>query len=64
MKFLKDTRGIQRYIGMDTHKEYALVGDQNARQEWVLQPRSQQMGVSHRAQRRIHLNEEVSASPA
>lgn len=39
MKFEKDTSGIQRYIGFDIHKEYALVGGQNARQEWVVQPR-------------------------
>ena len=39
MKFEKDTNGIQRYIGFDIHKEYALVGGQNARQEWVMQPR-------------------------
>jgi len=39
MKFEKDTSGIERYIGFDIHKEYALVGGQNARQEWVMQPR-------------------------
>lgn len=39
MKFAKDTSGITRYIAFDIHKEYALVGGQNARQEWVLQPR-------------------------
>jgi transposase len=39
MKFEKDTSGIKRYIGFDIHKEYALVGGQNARQEWVMQPR-------------------------
>jgi transposase len=39
MKFKKDTSGIQRYIGFDIHKEYALVGGQNARQEWMMQPR-------------------------
>lgn len=38
MKFEKDTSGIKRYIGLDIHKEYALVGGQNARQEWVAQP--------------------------
>jgi hypothetical protein len=37
-KFKKDTSGIKRYIGFDIHKEYALVGGQNARQEWVMQP--------------------------
>jgi transposase len=39
MKFEKDTNGIERYVGFDIHKEYALVGGKNARQEWVLQPR-------------------------
>jgi len=39
MKFAKDTRGIERYIAFDIHKEYVLVGGQNARQEWVMQPR-------------------------
>lgn len=39
MKFEKDTSGIKRYIGFDIHKEYALVGGQNARQEWELMPR-------------------------
>jgi transposase len=39
MKFEKDTSGIKRYIGFDIHKEYALVGGQNAQQEWVMQPR-------------------------
>jgi transposase len=39
MKFEKDTSGIKRYIAIDIHKEYVLVGGQNARQEWVLQPR-------------------------
>ena len=39
MKFEKDTRGIKRYIGFDIHKEYVLVGGQNAQQEWVLAPR-------------------------
>jgi transposase len=39
MKFEKDTSGIERYIAFDIHKEYALVGGQNARQEWVMTPR-------------------------
>jgi len=39
MKFEKDTSGIERYIGLDIHKEYVLVGGQTVRQEWVLQPR-------------------------
>lgn len=39
MKFAKDTSGIERYIAMDIHKEYVLVGGQDARKEWVLAPR-------------------------
>jgi transposase len=39
MKFEKDTSGIKRYIAFDIHKEYALVGGQNVRQEWVMQSR-------------------------
>ena len=39
MKFNKDASRITRYIAFDIHKEYALVGGQNARQEWMLQPR-------------------------
>jgi transposase len=39
MKFEKDTSGIKRYIAFDIHKEYALVGGQNAQQEWVMAPR-------------------------
>ena len=39
MKFARDTSGIERYLAIDIHKEYGLVGGQNVRQEWVLQPR-------------------------
>jgi len=39
MRFEKDTSGIERYIAIDIHKEYALVGGQNAQQKWVLPPR-------------------------
>jgi transposase len=40
MKFEKDTSRVERYVAFDIHKEYALVGGQNARQEWVtLAPR-------------------------
>ena len=35
----ENTRDIQRYIALDIHKEYALVGGQNAQQEWVMRPR-------------------------
>lgn len=39
MKGTEKSRGLERYIGVDIHKEYALVGGQNAAQEWVLPPR-------------------------
>ena len=39
MKFARDTSGIERYLAIDIHKEYGLVGGQNVRQEWVLRPR-------------------------
>ncbi len=39
MKFEKDTSGIEQYIALDIHKEYVLVGGQNAQQKWVLPPR-------------------------
>jgi len=39
MKFDKDTSGIKRYAAFDIHKEYALVGGQNAQQAWVMAPR-------------------------
>ena len=44
MKGTQDTRGLQRYIALDIHKEYVLAGGMNARQEWVLQPRRVEMG--------------------
>ena len=30
---------IERYIALDLHKHYIMVGGQNRDQEWVLQPR-------------------------
>jgi len=39
MKFEKNASGITRYIAFGIHKEYALVGGQNIRQEWALPPR-------------------------
>jgi len=38
-----ETIPIQRYIGIDIHKYYVMIGGQNARQEWTLQPRQVQM---------------------
>jgi transposase len=39
MKIYPLTRPIHRYIALDIHKEYMLVGGMNARQEWVLPAR-------------------------
>jgi transposase len=35
----QNTRGYQRYMALDIHREYILVGAQNEEQEWVLTPR-------------------------
>ena len=39
MKKTQTTRGYERYFAIDTHREYHLVGGQNADQEWVVNPR-------------------------
>ncbi|WKZ52864.1 MAG: IS110 family transposase [Anaerolineales bacterium] len=39
MEGAEKARELERYIGLDIHKEYALVGGQNGRQEWVLPAR-------------------------
>jgi len=33
------TTGIDRYIGVDIHKQYLMVGGQNRNREWILRPR-------------------------
>jgi transposase len=35
----QNTRGYERYLAFDIHREYILVGGQNEDQEWVLTPR-------------------------
>ena len=30
---------IQRYLAIDIHKHYVMVGGQNRQQEWTLRPR-------------------------
>jgi transposase len=35
----QNTRGYERYLAFDIHREYILVGGQNEDQEWVLRPR-------------------------
>jgi transposase len=39
MKKGQNTRGYERYLACDIHREYILVGGQNEDQEWVLTPR-------------------------
>jgi len=39
MKKGQNTRGYERYLACDIHREYILVGGQNEGQEWVLTPR-------------------------
>jgi len=39
MKKGQNTRGYDRYLAFDIHREYILVGGQNEDQEWVLTPR-------------------------
>jgi transposase len=34
---------IQRYLGIDIHKHYVMIGGQNAQQEWTLRPRRVQI---------------------
>jgi transposase len=43
MNHLPKTIPIQRYIGIDSHKHYVMVGGMNARREWNLRPRKVQM---------------------
>jgi transposase len=39
MKKGQDTRGYERYMALDIHREYLLVGAWNEEKEWVLTPR-------------------------
>ena len=39
MKKVQDTRGYERYMAMDIHREYILVGAWNEEKEWILTPR-------------------------
>ena len=43
MSSLPETNPIQRYIGIDIHKHYVMIGGQNRHQEWTLRPRQVQM---------------------
>lgn len=35
----QNTRGYERYLALDIHREYLLVGAQNEEQDWILTPR-------------------------
>lgn len=35
----QNTRGYERYMALDIHREYLLVGAQNEEQDWILTPR-------------------------
>jgi phosphoglycolate phosphatase-like HAD superfamily hydrolase len=37
------TISIERYLAIDIHKHYVMVGGQNQQQEWTLRPRRVQM---------------------
>ena len=43
MNHLPETIPIKRYIGIDSHKHYVMVGGMNAQREWNLRPRKVQM---------------------
>jgi len=43
MKIYPRTRPIHRYIALDIHKEYVLVGGMDVHQEWTLPPRRIEM---------------------
>ncbi len=38
-----ESRAIRRYVALDLHKEYVMVGAMSAAQEWVLRPRKVEM---------------------
>ena len=39
MNKVQDTRGYERYMALDIHREYILVGAWNEEKEWILMPR-------------------------
>ena len=39
MKKVQNTRGYERYMALDIHREYLLVGAWNEEKDWVLTPR-------------------------
>lgn len=47
MKLSFNAIPIERYVALDIHKEYVMVGGMNAAQEWVLRPRRVEMEHFH-----------------
>jgi transposase len=43
MKQLSNARPIERYLALDIHREYIMVGGMNREQAWVLRPRRVEM---------------------
>ena len=43
MNSAEKTRVIERYIGLDIHKEYVMVGAMKSSQEWVIRPKRVEM---------------------
>ena len=43
MKPLPETIPIQRFIAIDIHKQYVMIGGMNHQQQWTLRPRKVQM---------------------
>jgi len=43
MNSAEKTRAIERYIALDIHKEYVMVGAMNSSQEWMIRPKRVEM---------------------
>ena len=43
MNLSPETIPIERYIAIDSHKHYVMVGGMNQQREWILRPRKVQM---------------------
>ena len=43
MNEIGNTRAQQRYIALDIHKEYVMLGAWNTKHEWVIRPRRGEM---------------------
>jgi hypothetical protein len=43
MKTYPETISIERFIAIDSHKHYLMVGGMNQQRQWTLRPRKVQM---------------------